>query len=174
MKGGLISLMASAVLAAVSTAGADGHTQYGSFGLDLAAGDRSVRPGDDFYRYANGHWLDTQKIPADRARWGPMDEVAELTDERVNRLIEQLPPDAPAGSLEQKVGDYYRAFVDQAAIDAAGLEPARPGLDAIAAAKSHADIATLMGRPDLNLDAPIGIGISTDEKNPDRYIAVMA
>jgi putative endopeptidase len=174
MKGGLISLMASAVLAAVSTAGADGHTQYGSFGLDLAAGDRSVRPGDDFYRYANGHWLDTQKIPADRARWGPMDELAELTDERVHSLIEQLPANAPAGSLEQKIGDFYRAFLDQSAIDAAGLKPAQPGLDAIASAKSYADIATLMGRPDLNLDSPLGLDITIDDKNPDRYLPVVA
>jgi predicted metalloendopeptidase len=102
-----------------------------------------------------------------------MDQLSELTDERVHRLIEQLPPDAPAGSLQQKVGDFYRAFLDQSAIDAAGLQPARPALDAIANARTYAAIATLMGRPDLNLDSPLGIGISIDEKNPDRYLAIV-
>jgi putative endopeptidase len=174
MRRTVAAMIACAVLMVDAGAtSADGPVGYGSFGLDLSARDKSVKPGDDFYRYASGHWLDTQQIPADRARWGPMDQLAELTDERVHRLIEQLPRDAPAGSLQQKVGDFYRAFLDQSAIDAAGLQPARPALDAIANARTYADIATLMGRPDLNLDSPLGIGISIDEKNPDRYLAIV-
>ena len=151
----------------------DGQAQFGPFGLDLTAEDKSVKPGDDFYRYANGHWLDTQKIPADRTRWGAGDQLAERTDERVRKLIQELPTNAPAGSPEQKVGDYYRAFLDESAINAAGLDPARPALDAIARAHSYADIAILMGRPDLNLDSPVGVGITIDEKDPDRYLAML-
>ena len=146
------------------------HAVFGAFGLDLAAQDKSVRPGDDFYRYANGRWLGTQHIPADRSEWGTFDALSEQSSERVRKLIQGLPADAPAGSLARKVGDYYRAFLDEKAINAAGLKPAEPVFRAIAAAHSYQDLATLMGRPDLGLESPIGFGIGVDEKNPDRYL----
>lgn len=148
--------------------------QYGDFGLDLSARDKSVKPGDDFYRYATGHWLAANTIPSDRTRWGTMDQLGEEADERINKLIQGLPEHAPAGSIEQKVGDYYRAFLNENAIDAAGLEPAQPALDAIAAARSYEDIAILMGRPDLQLKSPMEFGISIDAKNPDRYLTIVA
>src|SRR5579863_1442237 len=75
------------------------HAVFGAFGLDLAAQDKSVRPGDDFYRYANGRWLGTQHIPADRSEWGTFDALSEKSSERVRKLIQELPADAPAGSL---------------------------------------------------------------------------
>ncbi|HVW68300.1 MAG TPA: M13 family metallopeptidase [Steroidobacteraceae bacterium] len=161
------------VLSLASTQAATPPAQYGSFGLDLTAQDKSVKPGDDFYEYTNGHWLKTQAIPADRARWGTFDQLGEQADERVRKLIQALPEHAPAGSIEQKVGDYYRAFLDRGAIDAAGLKPAQPALTAIAAAQTPEDIATLMGRPDLGLKSPVGVGITIDAKNPDRYLTVI-
>jgi predicted metalloendopeptidase len=148
--------------------------EYGDFGLDLSARDPAVKPGDDFYRYATGHWLATHTIPADRTRWGTLDQLGEDADERVRKLIQNLPQQAPAGSIEQKVGDYYRAFLDESAIDAAGLKPAQPALDAIAAAHSYEDIAQLMGRPDLQLKSPMEFGIGIDAKNPDRYLTIVA
>jgi putative endopeptidase len=160
--------------ASVEAASPVPQASFGSFGLDLAAQDESVKPGDDFYRYANGHWVSAQSIPADRSRWGTFDRLAEEADERVGGLIRGLPEQAPAGSVERKIGDYYRAFMNETAIDAAGLEPAKPALDAIAAAHSHEDIATLMGRPDLGLKSPIGVSITTDQKNPDRYLTDIA
>src|SRR6185437_5119401 len=66
-----------------------------------------------------------------------------------------------------------RAFVDESAIDAAGLKPARAALDAIAAAHSYEDIAALMGRPDLQAKSPMDFGIGIDAKNPDRYLTVV-
>jgi len=146
---------------------------YGKFGLDPSAADHSIKPGDDFYRYADGHWMQTHTIPADRTRWGTFEQLGEQADERVRKLIQELPENAPAGSLEQKVGDYYHAFLDEKAIEAAGLKPAQPALDAIAAAHSYEDIATLMGRPDLQLKSPMDYGIDIDEKNPDRYLTII-
>jgi putative endopeptidase len=146
------------------------HAQIGQWGLDLSARDPSVKPGDDFYRYANGHWLDANHIPPDRARWGSFDELEERSQEQVRALIEALPADAPEGSVAQKVGDYYRAYLDTAAIEAAGLTPAQPGLDAIAAARTHEELTRLIGRPDLALRSPLRVAITTDQKNPDRYI----
>src|SRR5580698_1109488 len=72
------------------------QTQYGDFGLDLSARDHSIKPGDDFYRYATGHWLQTQAIPADRTSWGTFEQLSEQADERVRKLIQELPQNAPA------------------------------------------------------------------------------
>ena len=139
------------------------------WGIDLGARDLSVRPGDDFYRYADGHWLDSNQIPADRTRWGSFGELDERAQQQVLGIVQSLPAGAPEGSNDQKVGDYYRAFMDTSAIDQRGLEPARAAIDAITQAHSYHDLTRLMGRPDLALKAPLRIGISIDQKDPDRY-----
>jgi putative endopeptidase len=150
-----------------------GHAQIGPWGLDLTSHDATVKPGDDFYRYAVGKWVDTTQIPPDRTRWGSFIELADTAEQNLRTIVESLPPGAPQGSTEQKVGDYYRAYLDTAAIERNGLGPARPGLEAIAAARTHAQLADLMGRPDLGLKSPLIVAITVDQKNPDRYIAVI-
>jgi putative endopeptidase len=152
---------------------AQGHAQIGAWGLDLSAHDSAVKPGDDFYRYANGHWLDTTQIPPDRTNWNAFSQLADKAQHDLRTIAESLPPDAPAGSTERKVGDYYRAYLDTDAIERAGLGPAQPALDAIAAARSYEDLARLMGRRDLSLRAPLRLAITTDQKNPDRYIVTI-
>jgi putative endopeptidase len=148
---------------------APSQAQIGAWGLDLTAHDTAVKPGDDFYRYANGHWLDTHEIPADRTRWGAPDALEEDARNKVHALIEALPSAAPVGSVAQKVGDFYSAYMDTDTINRAGLAPAQPALNAIAGARTHADLARLMGRPDLDLLAPVQLAIRADDKNPDRY-----
>ncbi|HET7756583.1 MAG TPA: M13 family metallopeptidase [Steroidobacteraceae bacterium] len=157
--------------AAAAAPAAGAHAQIGAFGLDLDGRDTRAKPGDDFYRYADGHWLDTHTIPPDRTRFGSFDELQERTEQQVRGIVESLPVDAPPGSIARKVGDYYRAYLDTGAIERAGLAPAQPGLAAIAAARTHADIAQLIGRQDLGLKAPLRVAITTDQKNPDRYVA---
>ncbi len=152
---------------------ATGQAQIPPWGLDLGSRDLSVKPGDDFYHYADGHWLEAHTIPADRTRWGSFDELDERSLQQVLSLVQKLPPDAPEGSNAQKVGDYYRAFIDTAAIDQKGIGPARAGIDAISAAKNHHDLTRLMGRPDLALKAPLHVDIAIDEKNPDRYAVII-
>jgi putative endopeptidase len=146
------------------------QAQIGAFGLDLSARDLTVRPGDDFFRYANGHWLDTHEIPADRPSWGSPEALQEDAQKKVRALIEALPTDAPAGSIEQKVGDFYRAYMDTEAINRAGLAPAQPVLNAIAAARTRAQLLGLMGRADFALLSPVQLSIDADQKNPDRYV----
>ena len=150
------------------------HAQIAPWGLDLAARDGSVKPGDDFYRYADGHWLDTNHIPPDRTRWGSFDELAERSHDQVRAIVEALADGAPAGSSGQKVGDYYRSHLDTAAIEHLGLTPAQAGLDAIAGARTHKALARLMGRSDLDLEAPLRVGINLDQKDPDRYAVTIA
>ena len=160
-------------VAAPAAAAAATPAEIPPWGLDLGARDTAVKPGDDFYRYADGHWLDSHQIPADRARWSAFDELDERSQSQVLSIVEALPADAPEGSNAQKVGDYYRAFIDTAAIEQKGLAPARAGLDAIAAARNYHDLTRLMGRPDLSLKAPLRVAIAIDQKNPDRYMVVL-
>ncbi|HKE96132.1 MAG TPA: M13 family metallopeptidase, partial [Povalibacter sp.] len=142
----------------------------GNWGFDSAGMDTSIKPGDDFYKFANGHWVATNTIPPDLTSWGAFAKLAIEAEAQVQDIIKTVPADAAAGSAEQKVHDFYQSYLDVEGIDKAGLEPARAGLNDIAAAKTHADIARLMGRADLGLNTPINIGVTIDEKNPDRYI----
>ncbi|MBS0376650.1 MAG: M13 family metallopeptidase [Proteobacteria bacterium] len=167
----LFSLFACALLAGATPAPAPA---IGRFGLDLAGGDPTVRPGEDFNRYASGRWLAATPLPADRASWGTFAKLREESDAHVHEILEAArTAHAAAGSVEQKIGDYYAAFLDTDAIEARGLAPAAPALAAIAAAATHEDVARLMARPDLELKSPIGIGITIDRKNPDRYVVVV-
>jgi putative endopeptidase len=147
--------------------------QIAPWGLDLTSHDASVKPGDDFFRYADGKWLDTNRIPPDRTSWGAFVELADKAEHQVRDLIEGLPADTPPGSPARKARDYYRAYLDTQAIDLLGLEPAKPALEAIGAARTHEQLAELMGRPDLGLKAPLLIAITLDQKNPDRYIVAI-
>jgi putative endopeptidase len=150
-----------------------GHAQIGAWGLDLAAHDTTVKPGDDFYRYADGKWIDTNEIPPDRTSWGSFVELADRAEHQIRAITESLPKDAPEGSTEQKAGDFYRAYLDTQTIEGKGLAPAQPGLEAIASARTHEQLASLMGRPDLRLKSPLIVAITLDQKNPDRYIVVV-
>ncbi|HEU4628026.1 MAG TPA: M13 family metallopeptidase [Steroidobacteraceae bacterium] len=142
--------------------------EIGTFGLDLTAAKPSVKAGDDFFEHANGTWYDTYSIPDDRASFGIFTRLDEQSQTRVREIIEQAAASHPApGTPEQKIGDYYASFMDEAAIEANGLTPVRAELDRIAAAKSKKDIATLFGSPGFQSTFEIGLG--PDLKNPDVY-----
>jgi putative endopeptidase len=150
-----------------------GHAKIGAWGLDLTTHDTTVKPGDDFYRYADGGWLDSNEIPADRTTWTSFVALADTAERESRAIAEALPTDAPEGSNEQKVGDYYRTFIDTETIGKLGLAPAQPDLEAIAASRTYEQLAQLMGRPDLGIKSPFGIFISADQKNPDRYVVTI-
>jgi len=146
--------------------------QIGSFGLDLTTGDPSVKPGDDFFVYANGKWLSTFEIPPDKSSYGAFVKLADDTEVQVREIIEAAAAmQAPAGSVEQKVGDYYASFMDEAAIEAAGLDPLKPGLGRILNARDKKEIAALFGAPGVK--TLFGVGVVPDLKQPDRYSLVV-
>src|SRR5438034_446731 len=94
----------------------------GDFGLDLSAGNRNLKPGDDFFAYASGGWYDSFTIPPDHSSYGPFDQLDELSKKRVRDIIEQAAAaHGAAGTPEQQIGDFYAAFMDEAAIEANGL-----------------------------------------------------
>jgi predicted metalloendopeptidase len=148
-------------------------------GVDLAGMDAKTRPGDDFFRYANGAWMDTTEIPADRSSWGTSAELTELTSARVADLI-QTATKAPAGSEAAKVGTYYAAYMDEAKIESLGLSPLKPVLDRIGAIKDRKGLATELGlelradvdalnNTDLDTDHLFGLWVEQDLNNPKRY-----
>ena len=140
----------------------------GDFGLDLTAAKPAVKAGDDFFAHANGKWYDTFVIPEDRASYGIFTTLDEVSQQRVRGIIEQAAAAHPAqGSPEQKIGDFYASYMDQAAIDAAGLGPIQEDLDRINAAKTRQDIAVLFGSP--GFQSTFGAGISPDLRNPNIY-----
>ena len=142
--------------------------QIGNVGLDLAARNTGVKPGDDFYTYANGSWVDSFTIPPDRSSYGSFTKLVELSEQRVRDIIESASKATAApGSNSQKVGDFYASFMDQAAIDAKGLAPIEADLAKIAAARSHTDIARLFGSQ--GYVSAFGMGIAPDLKDPNRY-----
>jgi len=151
---------------------AAGEAELGSWGVDLSARKKSIDPGDDFFGYANGSWLEEFEIPGDEARWGSFMKLRERSQKQVRAILEDLSEDNfEKGTIKQKVSDFYASFMDAETVNAKGLKPLEPLLEDIAAATSHDDIIRLMGqagRRDLN--GPISAGVDLDRKNPDRYM----
>jgi putative endopeptidase len=115
-------------------------------GINLSYIDKSVKPGDNFFDYANGDWLTTAQIPADRSSIGSFYDVFKATEKHTADLIRNAGAGNPAaGSNARKIADYYAAYMDTAAIDKAGLTPLQPELDAIDAIKTRTDLARVLG-----------------------------
>jgi predicted metalloendopeptidase len=114
-------------------------------GIDLGAMDKTAAPGDDFYRYSNGAWLARTAIPADQASWGSFNVLNETARARTRGLIETAIKSKATGEAG-KVGDFYSAFMDAAAIEAKGIAPLKPDLDAIAAIRDKDALAAVLGR----------------------------
>jgi putative endopeptidase len=161
------------------------EAQAGGFGLDLAAMDRSVAPGDDFYRYVNGSWLKTTQIPSDMARFAEFGRLAELNANRNKSILEKAAA-APTTAEEKKVGDFYVSLMDDAAREAAGMAPLKPELDRIAGIATPADLAGAIAQVSRDWlrplpggaaplpPSPINIGVTVDIKNPTRYLPSIA
>ena len=116
-------------------------------GIVVANIDRSVMPGDDFYLYANGDWIKRTEIPPDRARIGVFTKLDEVSSKRTADLIaEAAKSNAPAGSGAKKIADLYNSYMDEAGIEAKGLEPLKPHLDAIAAIKDKRELSYALGK----------------------------
>ena len=115
-------------------------------GIAVANMDVSVKPGDDFYQYANGGWMKRTEIPPDRGRVGVFSRLADLSNQRTVGLIEEAAKaNAPAGSNARRIAGLYNSYMDEAAIEAKGLAPLRPQLDAIAAINDKRELARALG-----------------------------
>lgn len=115
----------------------------GSFGVDLTARDLSVRPGDDFERYASGAWIDRTEIPSDRASAGAFVDLIVMTEAQMRPIIQEGPATSKAGAM-------YRSFMDEKRIDRVGLAPLKRDVAAIEALADKAALARYMGSTDGN------------------------
>ena len=117
-----------------------------ALGIDPAMMDKAVRPGDDFYAYANGGWQKATEIPADRSGIGGFFIASETTDKQLAELMSGITTSkAAADSDEGRIRDFYTAYLDTAKIDAAGMAPIQPDLDRIAAITDVKSLSRVLG-----------------------------
>jgi len=158
--------LAFAATIALAAPGALAAQAPRSLGIDTTNFDRSVRPQDDLFRFVNGGWLKRTPIPSDAPRWGTFDELDERSREAMRAILEDASrSNAPAGSEERKVGDFYASFLDSARIESLGVRPLEPELARIAAIKSAADLAPEFARlSQLGVGRPVAVGVGPDQK----------
>ncbi len=126
--------VAWSALALAFLAHAQPAEQPATHGIAIANMDPAVKPGDNFYRYANGGWMKRTVIPADRSEIGVFNELRDLSDKRTRTLIEDAgKANAPAGSDTRRIADLYHSYMDEAGIESQGLKPIEPYLKAMAA-----------------------------------------
>jgi putative endopeptidase len=169
------ALLSASLVWAVAAMAAD-KPLYGTFGLDTAGFDTSTAPGDNFFRYANGTWLDHHAIPADKPAVSLRLEMTDRTEARLHAMMEASAAKVghQPSDLAGKVGAFYKAFMDEARIEKLGLTPIAPELSAISTAKDRDDIAATMGLSNVDFDASLfAVNIDVDLKNPKKYAVYM-
>ncbi len=155
------ALPAQAQGAAASAANVQG-VHLGQWGVDLTERDLSVKPGDDFQKYASGHWLATAPIPADKPSIGSFFDVFDVTQDQLKTLVTNA-------SADSKYGAIYRSMMDEARIEQLGLAPLNPDLATIAAIKTKAAMAHHMGI----VDGRFGSALFAWDLEPDTADATM-
>ncbi len=149
------------------------HSPFGAWGFDLAGRDTSVKPGDDFNEYANGTYLRTTEIPADKSRFGPFDVLYENAQTQLKSIIETSAAN-PANENARKVGALYASFMDEAKIEQLGATPLAADLAAVKAVTDHAGMARLMGESHSGFGGSLfGIDVFEDLKNPNLNSAYL-
>ena len=190
LRGGLLPLLFSTLLlascgaeetapapeSASAETAAGSAPELGSFGIDLSNQDSSVRPGDDFFRFANGLWLDSFELPADRSDYGSFSVLSDRSDQRVRSIIEDLADMEPAqGSIEQKINDYFLSYMDTGRLNELGISPLLPGLAAVDAIADMEQLVNAFGRAQLdNTASPFAFYIGADRSDPDRHQLVLS
>jgi len=177
MRKAWFSAAAAAAIAAAFVSGpASAQTnlsaapRYGSWGFELKSGDATAKPGDDFYRFAEGLATDQMQIPADRSRYGNFDKLTALSEARVHALLEK----ASAGD-GSKIGAYYKAFMNETKVEALGAKPLAGDLDAIRAVKTREQLARLQGATTDRFGRSFfDVSIDPDLKSSDHYAVYLS
>src|SRR5215213_3402168 len=167
---GRLMLAATALTFALRPAAVEAQAR--SIGVDTTAFDRSVRPQDDFFRFANGAWLKSTPIPEDATSWGSFDILAERSREAMRAVLEEASrAKAPAGSETQKVGDLYASFMDSARVESLGLAPLKAELDAIAAIRTASQLPKAFAHfARVGVPRPLGVSVGPDRKQSSANI----
>jgi hypothetical protein len=144
---------------------------------------RSTKPGDDFYRYANGNWLATVVLPDNQSSYDTRAMLADKTSQRVRDLIQNAASSHSAkGSIQQKIGDCYASFIDEAGIEAKGITPLAAEIAKISAISDEASLSSYLGGTlntetdglTANADHIFGVWVNqsfTDSENCVSFVA---
>lgn len=151
------------------------HAENLRSGIDKKGIDSSVRPQDNLFLFANGEWLKHTPIPADKSNYGSFIILMDDAEINIREIIEEaVKSDAPEGSTQQKVGDYFTSYMDEATIEERGLQPLKAELDKIDQISALDDLVkhfgTLQG---LGVDNPLGFYVDQDDKDSTKYIPVL-
>jgi len=164
------SLLVGAILLLGTASGADTAQK----GIELSDMDRKADPCTDFFEFANGAWRAANPIPASLPRWSRRWAAGESTKEQLKQLLDETAAagQAQPGSVEQLIGDYYGACMDEATVNRLGVKPIEPLLAEIRAMKSSADVSNMIGRfHRMGIGVPFFFGGESDAHNPNDVIA---
>jgi predicted metalloendopeptidase len=179
MKRKALSALTLALSAAFAHA-ADGAAKTAATGVPtLSSGiatqyiESSVRPQNDFFTYLNGKWLKTVEIPSDQSSWGSFEQLYEDSLGQLRGIIEKAAAKhAVNGTDEQRIGDYYASFMDEARLEQLGVTPLSSELNKIAAIKDKAELPALLahlGTRGVNI--PFDFAVHQDNKDSTKYVA---
>ncbi len=159
-----------ALLAVAGPAFAQKKAQYGAFGIDLTTKSATVKPGDDFWTYANGGWDARTEIAADRTSAGYGVKLTDEAEVNVRSILDDMAKNpAKYGAKGKQLGDFYASWMDEAGIEARGTASLKPYMDRINAANDKGAIQVLFAS--VGYSAPVGIGIIPDLADPTHYTA---
>lgn len=133
--------------------------------------DASVKPGDDFYRYANGTWLKTNAVPASKTSWGSFNELREKSVEAMRTLLEEAAKNPKKGHLQQMVGDFYASGMDSLTIEKRGWDPLKPDFARVDKLQNLTDVLNELAYQRRQSNGMLhGFSVSQDRKNVSKYL----
>jgi putative endopeptidase len=146
--------------------------RYGTFGIDLSSQDKAVKPGDDFWSYANGAWAKRTEIPADKGGVGYGNVLTDEAEANVRKILDDMAANPTKyGATGKQVGDLYASWMDEAGIEAKGTAPLKPYLAKIAGVNNLTDLQVLFAS--VGYASPVEVGANPSLDDPTRYTAAV-
>jgi putative endopeptidase len=173
LGGALSGLMGVRAARAQDTSQALASREYGPWGFDLSGADLATKPGDDFFRYSNGAWLDRAVIAPDRDTSSVDTVLSDIVEARIRDILVQgeAGVEPPERTDAAKIGTFYANFMDEARAEALDASPIAPLIQRLRAADTRDDLAELMAKPFFG--SIFGLSIGIDAKAPDKYAVVI-
>tara|TARA_R110002124_G_scaffold9222_10_gene47537 strand:+ start:4087 stop:6144 length:2058 start_codon:yes stop_codon:yes gene_type:complete len=157
-----------AIHASTTLAEKSGEPMLGEWGIETQYLSTEIAPGDDFFTYVNEGWIAQAQFPEGMPRMDSFTEVFLRSEDQIQTIIEEiLASDGELNADGEQLAALYRSYMDVKRIEALGLAPLQPEINAILATETSADIARWMARP--LQESAIGMGVALDQKNPDAY-----
>lgn len=172
MKANNLSII---LLAVAMAAGCSQNNSTMTSGIRPENLDTTVKPGDDFYQFADGGWVENNPLTAEYSRYGSFDKLAENTREQVKSIIEEVAAqNNKPGSVEQKIADLFNVAMDTTRRNNDGIAPLKPYLEKISAISSTDEIMPVAAELAMRgAGSYFWIGIDTDQMESKNYIVML-